>query len=226
MSLKNSTSTHSFFSSAQYGIAVGFLMIASMVCLKFLPTQKAILGMLFASFLMSVAIFDLKYLIIPNSLTLLGFIGALVLSIFFPILHTSAENFIFLPRIESFFCALTGAFIGSAALLWIAIFTEAILHKEPLGMGDIKLMGAIGAFCGWKGALFTIFGGSLLATILILPYLFFKKIFFKNTSTANLKIPFGFWLSLTAFLYFVWFQPIVENYLSSMIAIYSIQKIF
>ena len=37
--------------------------------------------------------------------------------------------------------------------------------KEAMGFGDVKFVGAIGAFCGWHGAVFSVFGGALLGTI-------------------------------------------------------------
>jgi leader peptidase (prepilin peptidase)/N-methyltransferase len=37
-----------------------------------------------------------------------------------------------------------------------------VTKVEGLGGGDIKLIAMIGAFLGWRGALFTIFFGSVL----------------------------------------------------------------
>jgi leader peptidase (prepilin peptidase)/N-methyltransferase len=34
-----------------------------------------------------------------------------------------------------------------------------------MGEGDVKLMGAIGAFCGWQGTVFALFGGAVLGTL-------------------------------------------------------------
>jgi leader peptidase (prepilin peptidase)/N-methyltransferase len=59
-------------------------------------------------------------------------------------------------------------------------------------MGDIKLMGVLGAFCGWQGALFSIFGGALIASCIILSYRFIKRLYFKNSVIFNKHIPFGF----------------------------------
>ncbi|MDV7398970.1 prepilin peptidase, partial [Arthrospira platensis SPKY1] len=60
---------------------------------------------------------------------------------------------------------MIGGLIGSALLLWIALGAEAILRKEAMGFGDVKLLGAIGAFCGWQGAVFAIFGGAVLGML-------------------------------------------------------------
>ena len=43
-----------------------------------------------------------------------------------------------------------------------------------MGEGDVILVGLIGAFCGWKGAVFAIFGGSLIGAILIYIKVFSK----------------------------------------------------
>jgi len=59
--------------------------------------------------------------------------------------------------------------VGSASLYWIGLLAEKAMGKEALGEGDVKLLGCIGAFCGWQGALFTIFGGALIGTIMLLP---------------------------------------------------------
>jgi leader peptidase (prepilin peptidase)/N-methyltransferase len=65
--------------------------------------------------------------------------------------------------------ALLGILVGSASLYWIGLLAEKAMGKEALGEGDVKLLGCIGAFCGWQGALFTIFGGALIGTIMLLP---------------------------------------------------------
>ena len=41
---------------------------------------------------------------------------------------------------------------------------HGIFGREALGEGDVKLLGCIGAFCGWKGAIFAIFGGAMIGS--------------------------------------------------------------
>jgi leader peptidase (prepilin peptidase)/N-methyltransferase len=71
--------------------------------------------------------------------------------------------------------ALLGLFIGSALVLWIGLLAEVVLRKEAMGFGDVKLLGCIGAFVGWKGAVFSVFGGAILGVFATLFWLLFCR---------------------------------------------------
>ena len=52
--------------------------------------------------------------------------------------------------------------LGGGVLYATATLYQKATGREGMGGGDVKLLAMIGAFLGWKGALFTIFIGSLL----------------------------------------------------------------
>ncbi len=76
-----------------------------------------------------------------------------------PALHEPPGGYFALDSLRSGAASLEGLLIGSGLVLWIALMAGAILKKEAMGFGDVKFVGAIGAFCGWHGAVFAVFGG-------------------------------------------------------------------
>jgi len=61
--------------------------------------------------------------------------------------------------------SLAGIFVGAGFLFLTGEAYLRLRGREGVGMGDVWLLGMIGAFLGWPGALFTLFVGSLLGTI-------------------------------------------------------------
>ena len=72
---------------------------------------------------------------------------------------------------------------------------EAVRKQEGIGGGDIKLLAMIGAFTGWKGVLFTVFGGSLFASVVGITVMVVRR------SNGQVPIPFGPFLSGASFVY-------------------------
>ncbi len=136
-----------------------------LACWLLHPPAVAVCGALFLSCLVAATFIDLDHMIIPDTFTLgLGVLGVL-LSFLVPGLHGIGGDLFVLDAFRSAMIALKGLLIGSALVLWIALLAEALLKKEAMGFGDVKFVGAIGAFCGWQGAVFAIFGGAVVGTV-------------------------------------------------------------
>lgn len=103
----------------------------------------------YASLLIAIAGIDLDHMLIPDVLSLPGLALGLV--------HGAAQG-----RLVH---AVVGAAVGGGSLLAVYYLSLILLKKEGLGLGDAKLLGMIGAFLGWQGALFTIFLGSVLGSL-------------------------------------------------------------
>lgn len=129
--------------------------------------SAALAGMVFICFMVLTTFVDLDEMLIPDVFSVGGTLAGLVLAIALPGLHGFAGEVFLVNAVGSLGTALLGMAIGSAIILWIKIFAESLLNREAMGEGDIVLMGAIGAFCGWQGAVFAIFGGAFLGTVVI-----------------------------------------------------------
>jgi leader peptidase (prepilin peptidase)/N-methyltransferase len=87
--------------------------------------------------LSSVALIDLKTLRIPNSLSLTLFILGIAMSL-----------------MDLGFCNGRNSILGAVFGFTLAYLINALYfrftHQNGLGMGDIKLLGALGAIFGWQ----------------------------------------------------------------------------
>ncbi len=146
-----------------------------LLCWTTNPPGTALCGMVMVFFLVGASFIDLDHMIIPDSLAVGGMMAGLFLSATIPALHGHTGPLFVIEAFRSFLDGLIGALIGSAVIIWIRILGEIVFRREAMGMGDVTLMGLIGAFTGWRGAIFAIFGGALVGSVLVGLSLFFGK---------------------------------------------------
>ncbi len=102
--------------------------------------------------LMAVALIDLDWRIVPDAISLPG-IAAGVLCATFLISGMGLMS------------SLLGVLVGAGLLWTLGEAYRLARGREGLGFGDVKLLGMVGAYLGWPGALFTIFFGSLIGSL-------------------------------------------------------------
>ena len=146
----------------------------------------SLLLVILSVFFVIIFFIDLKHFIIPNSLTFpLMFIG------FIKSFDPNLDNFLFPNYINS----LIGGVLGYL-IIWLIIFAyKKIKNKEGMGLGDAKLLSAIGFWFGWVSIPFVLFLSSIIALGFSLPSLVNKS---KNLSS---QIPFGPYIILGITLY-------------------------
>lgn len=84
--------------------------------------------------------------------------------------------------------------------------TQAVVPREAMGMGDVKFMGLVGAFLGWKGIFFTLFAASIIGSVIALAMIAGRR------REWAARIPFGPYLALGATLWIFWGPAIVGWY--------------
>lgn len=195
------------------------------------PPAKALCGMLFVSCMLCALFIDLDHMIIPDTFTIGLGVAGVVLSVFVPSLHNQDTGVFFVDALRSGMISMQGLLIGSGLVLWIALIAEVLLRKEAMGFGDVKFVGAIGAFAGWQGAVFSIFGGAVVGTIWIGLALLWKKLFGDRVQVApraetaegqpaelglGVQIPFGPMLAIGGLLHFFYFNRWMDDYLADL----------
>jgi leader peptidase (prepilin peptidase) / N-methyltransferase len=99
-----------------------------------------------------VALIDYDWRVIPNAITFPGIpLGLLTAWCVMPEVGWKSS--------------LAGILVGAGFLFLTGEVYLRLRGREGVGMGDVWLLGMVGAFLGWPGALFTLFVGSILGTI-------------------------------------------------------------
>ncbi len=147
------------------------------------------------SALLAISLIDADHFIVPDSISLpLVPIGIAVVAL----LDMSQLSPITVPQ------AVSGALAGALSMLALAGAGRALLGREALGMGDVKLVAAIGA---WQGVhptlLLTVFIASLLGSVVGIGYMAV------HGRQRHLKLPFGPYLCGGALLAWLWGADVV-----------------
>ena len=149
-------------------------------------TFTTLLLLILSVFFIIIFFIDLKHFIIPNVLTfplmIIGFIKS-----FDPNLNKA----IFPNYINS----LIGGIFGYL-IIWLIIYIyKKVRKKEGMGLGDAKLMAAIGFWFGWVSIPIVIFISSFVALIFAVPSLI------KKSLQMSSEIPFGPYIIIGCILY-------------------------
>lgn len=157
--------------------------------------------LLFAAALVMATFIDLDHLILPDRVTLGGMILGPVLSFALPALQGQTQ------RLPALVHSLIGLALGYGLLWLVATLGRLILKRDAMGMGDWKLLGAIGACLGAQAVLFTIFVSSLTGTLLGLALIAARR------KALQSKIPYGPHLALAAVLWMLCGPACIAAYL-------------
>ena len=151
--------------------------------------------LLFASALVALFAIDLEHQLLPDVITLPGIVIGVVVSLFLP------------PGILA---ALLGILVGGGFLWLVGEAYYRYAGEEGLGGGDVKMLGMIGAFLGWKLTLVTLILSSIAGSAVGLIIIALRRGGLKHA------LPFGTFLAIGAFVASLWGDRIVDWYVGRL----------
>lgn len=156
--------------------AIGYILLLYKFGLKenFNENLELIKYIMLLPMLECVFVVDFKEQIIPNRLNLLMFEIGLI--------------FVFLQGFSNINIStnmLLGSIAGAGIFIIITLLGGLIAGKEAMGMGDVKLMGALGLYFGFQNIILISVLSFLVGAIFSIIYMIIKR------KSANTYIPFG-----------------------------------
>lgn len=160
------------------------------------PSVRALFGAALFWFLLVLSMIDIDHMRLPNALVsalaLVGLLGALLSQLLgwqvVPLVGVGARGLTAQPLVAAGIGVLLGAGLPAA----IALAYRAIRGTSGFGMGDVKLLGALGIFLG-PYVLLNVFLSSLLGAVWGIASRGSERL-------AQRRIPFGPWLAIGAVL--------------------------
>jgi leader peptidase (prepilin peptidase)/N-methyltransferase len=145
----------------------------------------------FTSLLLICSVIDFEHQIIPDVLSL-------------PMLLATPLVVYLHPDLDWKSAAL-GVVLGGGSLYTVAWLYYLIRRDYGLGMGDVKLLAAIGGWLGYQSILTTIFWGSILGSFVGLGVIIIRR-----KMDLKTRLPFGPFLSIAAASYLLFGQFLAE----------------
>ena len=175
------------------------LGLQKLTCLWAVPVFWLVFtGLILGSFI------DLAHFYLPDRVTIGGMILGVPLSYLLPELQGETA------RLPALCWSLGGLAFGFVFLWLIGFVFSKIVKKEALGFGDVKLIGAIGAFFGPAAVLFAIIVSSFVGAVVGLALILRGKAKLGGFTA----VPYGPFLALGAVTWMFWGPRIVAWYLT------------
>ncbi len=148
--------------------------------------------------LVIISFIDMAHRIIPDVISLPGIAAGLAVNVLL-----AGKSGYAAAAIDS----VMGMLVGGGFLFVVAVAYEKIKKCEGLGGGDVKLAAMLGAFFGWRAAIFILLISSVLGSLMGVALILIWR---KNTKYA---IPFGPFLAAGGLVYLFFGQRLINWYL-------------
>jgi leader peptidase (prepilin peptidase)/N-methyltransferase len=182
------------------------------------------IALVFASGMIALIFIDAEHMILPNVITYPLLVFALAVRILFPLIfagdHFSDITFSPINQLVgypswllSLAGALFGALVGGGSLWLVGEIWKRLRGVEAMGLGDVKMMFAVGALLGWRLTILTIFLGAFAGALVGIVLIARQK-----NKDFQMQLPFGIFLGIGSIVALLFGDRIIAWYLESFVS--------
>jgi leader peptidase (prepilin peptidase) / N-methyltransferase len=196
-----------------------FILTFSQIGLTaFLPV-----ALIFVTTIIALVFIDAEHMILPDVINYPLLIFALLVRLLFP-LFISAEFFTDLNYapltmlktyptwLVSIIGAIFGGLVGGGFLWVVGEVWKRLRGVDAMGLGDVKMMFAVGALLGWRLTFLSIFLGAFSGAIIGVFVIFRQK-----EKDFQAQIPFGIFLGIGSILALLFGETMIRWYVTNFI---------
>ena len=176
-------------------------------------------GLIFTATMIALIFIDAEHMILPDVINFPLLIFALAVRIAFPI-FVGTEHFADLRIfpltyladyplwLVSLAGAILGGLIGGGSLWLVGELWKRLRGVDAMGLGDVKMMFAVGALLGWRLTILSIFLGAFSGAVIGIFLIARQK-----DKDMQTQIPFGIFLGTGSVIALLFGEPLIEWYL-------------
>ncbi len=180
-------------------------------------------GLIFVASMIALIFIDAENMILPNVITYPLLIFALLVRLLFP-LFVSASYFSDLriypldqmnnspAWLVSLVGAFLGALVGGGSLWLVGEIWKRLRGVDAMGLGDVKMMFAVGALLGWRLTLLTIFIGAFTGAVIGMIVIARQK-----EKDFQAQIPFGIFLGIGSICALLFGEQMISWYIQTFL---------
>jgi leader peptidase (prepilin peptidase)/N-methyltransferase len=179
-------------------------------------------ALIFVATMIALVFIDSEHMILPNVITYPLFVLAVAVRIVFPIVfggEFSDMSYAPISQLQgyplwvvSLAAAVLGALVGGGSLWLVGALWKLLRGVDAMGLGDVKMMFAVGALLGWRLTILTIFLGAFSGAIIGVMMIAKQK-----TKDMQAQIPFGIFLGIGAIISMLVGDQLISWYMASFI---------
>lgn len=185
---------------------------------EFLPV-----ALVFVSVMIALIFIDAEHMILPNVITYPLLVFALLVRIVFPLFFvgnffsdTTYSPISYLQGYPAWLIslagALFGALVGGGSLWLVGELWKRLRGVDAMGLGDVKMMFAVGALLGWRLTILTIFVGAFAGA-----FIGGAMVMRQKDRDLQTQIPFGIFLGIGSIIALLFGDRLISWYLTQFV---------